>query len=211
MLRIVPPEPPVASATSVEAPEDFEIVLGRRQVASVSFLACVVLVICCGGAYLAGKASAIIAVQAATTSQAAATPPKAAPAPVAAPPVTPVQAEAAAPESNIAGEQTSAASTTAADGGAIVKQAPVPADESSLFGEPVPGALYIQVGAVDRGPAVMLTYGLLSRGLPALIAPGPSNSYRVLVGPFRDTNAYKSAKDAVERMGITSFARTYQQ
>ena len=89
---------------------------------------------------------------------------------------------------------------------------PTPQDEieASLFAEPIPGSRYIQVGAVDRGVAVILTEGLRTRGFNGFIAQGPSAGiYRVLVGPFHNIPDYQAAKDAVDRMGVASFPRLY--
>ena len=203
MLRIVPQEiyipadPPEQSPTAEEsaAPEDFEIVLGRRQIASLLFVVVVLLAVCSGVSYMAGKASTskretpshaetvpaaslppILTAQAAPVSQ---------PAPVSAPPPAAVPAVPASVSEEL---------------------------DAALFADPVPGARYLQVGAVDRGVAVILTEGLRSRGLNGFIAHGPQdNIYRVLVGPFRTNAEYLNAKDAVDRMKVATFTRTYDQ
>ena len=53
MQRILNFDEPIASET-----EDFELVVGRRQAAALTFLALVVVALCSGASYLAGKAIA---------------------------------------------------------------------------------------------------------------------------------------------------------
>src|SRR5580704_1614237 len=53
------PEPQEAAeplAPEVGSEDEFELVVGRRQVAAMTFLALVVVAVCSGGSYLAGKA-----------------------------------------------------------------------------------------------------------------------------------------------------------
>jgi cell division septation protein DedD len=188
-----PPEPVEAVAEDdpapEEAPEEFEIVLGRRQVASVLFVASVVVVVFSAASYLAGRAL---------------TPKPVAPAPVTAaipePTVVPVldatvvkaaDAPAVVPESNIA----------------LPKSGP----EAALFANPAPGAVYLQMGAVEKGVAVIMIEGLRKRGFVAFAAPGPNDvSFRVLIGPLPDADAFRRAKDQVDQIGLNSFVRKYQ-
>jgi cell division septation protein DedD len=84
--------------------------------------------------------------------------------------------------------------------------------EASLFADPIPGARYIQVGSVDRGVAVILAEGLRTRGFNGFIAPGAKNGvYRVLVGPLRTNAEYQRAKEAVDRMGVSTFTRQFDK
>ena len=53
--RILIFDEPLASASETE---DFELVVGRRQAAALTFLALVVVALCSGASYLAGKAIA---------------------------------------------------------------------------------------------------------------------------------------------------------
>lgn len=94
MARILTPEPefsgslaPADSAGHAEPDtNDYELVLGRRQAASVTFLILVLLAVCTGGAYLIGKSMPATVVSAAELPP---SPPAPAPA-EAAPPETPV-------------------------------------------------------------------------------------------------------------------------
>jgi cell division septation protein DedD len=82
--------------------------------------------------------------------------------------------------------------------------------EPPLFAEPKIGSVYIQMGAVDKGVAVIFAEGLRKRGLASFVAPGPSEKiFRVLIGPLPDPAAYTRAKDAVDQIGLTTFARKF--
>ena len=86
-----------------------------------------------------------------------------------------------------------------------------PAAELPLFANPNPQAIYIQVGAVDRGVAMILAEGLRRHALDSFVAPGPSaKSFRVLIGPFADAEAYQKARNVVSEIGLDNFARRYQ-
>ena len=169
MIRLLISEEPVVA--SAETGEEFEIVMGRRQMASASLVVLVLVAVFSGASYVAGRA---------TVPQAAPPPPP----PVAVPapePVIPIY------------EAT------------VVPAAPLRAD-------PAAGATYLQLGALDEGFALVMAEGLRQHGLTAFIAPGPSERiFRVLVGPLADNDAYKQAKGTVDGLGLSAFARKYQQ
>ncbi len=191
ILALDEPEERVEPETASARPEeDFELVVGKRQIAALTFLALVVVALCSGGSYLAGKAGSpreepsqpLIRLEEAPSQpqpilEATIVPPAAAPiipsAPTAPPPVTP---------------------------------------EAPLFGSPVPKAIYIQVGAVEKGVAVVIAEGLRKHDLKSFVASGPNDKiFRVLIGPFADAEAYQSAQRVVNEIGLASFARRYQQ
>lgn len=158
-----PPEP-AATAGKPDAAE-FELVLGKRQVASLSFVALVVLALSSGGAYLIGRFAGPAA-------QSAPEPPPVALAPAAA---------AAAPE-------------------------------PPLYGTPLKGPIYIQMGAVEKGTATLLTHGLRKLGYNAFIAEGTNNKiFRVLVGPFQNAAEYETARRAFQQLGLDNFSRRYEE
>lgn len=160
---------PVVEETSSQ-PEEFEFVLGRRQVASLMFVATVVLMVCVAGAYLVGKS--VVA--------------KSAPPVRAAVPVEPDPPPI------------------------VLNQEAVPVAEPPLFAEPKSGSVYIQMGAVEKGVSVIFAEGLRKRGLPAFVAPGPSEKiFRVLIGPLPDPASYVKAKDVVDKIGLATFARRF--
>jgi cell division septation protein DedD len=166
--------------------EEFELVVGRRQAAALTFLALVVVAVCSGASYLAGKA---LAGQPVTTREEA-------PAPVIQieqPPAVPMIEATIAPPPPVA------------------KPAPIPVAEAPLYASPVPNAIYIQVGAVEKGVAIVLAEGLRKHALDSFVAPGPSDkAARVLIGPFKDAEAYQKARNIVDQIGLASFARRYE-
>ena len=174
-----PPEPrPAETAPApAEEPVEFEIILGRRQIASVLFVATVIVVVFSAISYVAGKSIS----------------PKK--------PATPAPIVAAA-----------AVVANPAPARAPVAEAPAPVAEPPLFAEPKTGALYMQMGAVEKGVAVIFAEGLRKRHLDAFVAPGPNDHiFRVLVGPFADSDAYRRAKDTLDDIGLNTFAKRYQQ
>jgi cell division septation protein DedD len=161
----------IETAESAAEPEEFEFVLGRRQVASLLFVASILLMICVAAAYMAGRAMT----------------PNPSPAVAAA-------VEMREPEPPPI----------------VLNQEPVPVHEAPLFAEPKAGSVYIQMGAVEKGVSVIFAEGLRKRGLPAFVAPGPSEKiYRVLIGPLPDPASYIRAKDTVDQIGLATFARKF--
>ena len=175
-------EPPVRSfSAEIDSEEEFELVVGRRQVAGILFLVLVVVAVCSGGSYLAGKAIA-------------------------------ARVEPAAQEINIEQPPATASPVPLLEATIVAPSAAVKsAAESPLFATPNPQAIYIQVGAVEKGVAVILAEGLRKHALDSFVAPGPSDkAFRVLIGPFPDAEAYQKAQGVVDRLGLASFARRYQ-
>jgi len=177
MQRILNFDEPIASEK-----EDFELVVGRRQAAALTFLAMVVVALCSGASYLAGKAIA---------------PRDEAPVPM----IKLEQPPAPLIEATIVPQAQAAAPMGP----------PIPLADAPLFASPVPQAIYIQVGAVEKGVATVLAEGLRKHALDSFVAPGPSDkAFRVLIGPFPDAEAYQKAQGVVDRLGLASFARRYQ-
>jgi cell division septation protein DedD len=177
-------EPPVRSLpVEVDSEEEFELVVGRRQVAGILFLLLVAVAVCSGGSYLAGKA---------------------------------ISARVEPAEQEIKIEQPAAPSASAPAPmleASIVPPptAPKPAAEAPLFASPNPQAIYIQVGAVEKGVALILAEGLRKHALDSFVAPGPTGkTFRVLIGPFADADGYQKARNIVAEIGLDNFARRYQ-
>lgn len=187
MLSILMREPSPEPVRSEEAPPpetgDYEIVLGKRQVAGVLFLATVALAVFSAIAYIAGEAMSprlTAATEPAPVRTVPAAPAKTAPPPAPAPP-------APAPVA-------------------------VKASQAPLFADPKNGELYLQMGAVEKGMAVIFVEGLRTHGFEAFAAPGPNDKiFRVLIGPLADQETYRRTKDAIDDLGLTVFARKYQQ
>jgi cell division septation protein DedD len=190
---------PVSAEAVNPAAEEYEIVLGRRQVASVLFLATVILAVTCAIAFLTGKSLSPKAAEAASAVTAASEPK---PAPTAQPPVI---------EATI--EKSDAAPITPAKPAPAPKPViPAGADEPPIFADPKPGQTYIQMAAVDKGVAAIFAEGLRRRGFDAIVAPGPSeNMYRVLIGPIPDQAAYTRTKEQLDQIGLLTFGRKYEK
>ena len=74
------------------------------------------------------------------------------------------------------------------------------------------GKVYIQIGAVERGMAMLLAEGLRSHGFDSFVAPGPNAKlFRVLIGPLPDSAAYRQSMLTVNAMDLASFARRYEK
>jgi cell division septation protein DedD len=87
-----------------------------------------------------------------------------------------------------------------------------PAPEPPIFAEPTKGSIYLQIGAVEKGIAVILTEGLRKHGFEAFVAPGPNEKvFRVLIGPLADPEEFAHAKSEVDQIGLSNFTRKYQQ
>jgi cell division septation protein DedD len=176
-----PSDEPVAAPAQPESEFDFEIVLGKRQVAGVLFVATVILVVFSAASYLAAKA----------LSRKAGEPVSAAPVPAEA-----VIPETPSPIAPLTQPQTSALAPT----------------EAPIFAEPKKGGVYLQMGAVEKGIAIIFAEGLRKHGLEAFVAPGPNATiFRVLIGPFADHPAYERAKATIDRIGLTTFGRRYEE
>lgn len=163
-------KPEVAEPPVEEAAQEFEFVLGWRQIASLSFVAIVVLMVCVAIAYLAGKSMSAKVVAAAPSAAVTAREPE--PQPI------------------------------------LLNQEPAP--EPPIFAEPKNGSVYIQIGAVEKGVAVVLAHGLRNLGFEAFVGPGPTPTvFRVLIGPLANPADYVKAKQKVDDLGLATFARKF--
>jgi cell division septation protein DedD len=184
------PAPQAVSATT--ATTDYEIVLGRAQIASWLFVGVIAVAICSSLAYLAGEKI--------TAKKTAAISRLAAPLGPMAPP--PVAASAELPQASIL-------VTPKADLASLVKNQK---SGAPLFAEPEMGKVYIQTAAVERGMALLITEGLRSHGFDCFVAPGPNDKvFRVLIGPLPDPAAFRQAMVTVNALDLANFARKYEK
>jgi hypothetical protein len=173
------PAPPQEATSGVisgvtDEQGEFEIVMGRGQVASTMLLVLVLLVVFSAGAYVVGKSTVPK-----PAAQAAASVP--APPPV---PVVKVEQPVAQPIAQVS---------------------------APLYGDPVQGKVYLQVGAVEKGLAGVWAEGLRTHALDAFVAPGPSDKmWRVVIGPLPNPEAYMRAKEVLDQLGINTFGRRYE-
>jgi cell division septation protein DedD len=152
----------------------------------------VIVAVCSGGSYLAGKA---ISAREEPAEPVIALEPAPAPLPAALP--APMIQATIVPPPKTLGQSAGLLEPKAA--------------EPPLYSSPVPQAIYIQVGAVEKGVATVIAEGLRKHALDSFVAAGPSEKvFRVLIGPFPDAESYQKAQNIVDRIGLTSFARRYQ-
>jgi cell division septation protein DedD len=173
----------------IEPPGGFEMVLGPTQIASLSFVMLVVLVLGCGVAYTVGRSTSRPSESA---SHAAPSGNTQAPAPTPAP----------------------VASTAPSPAAAQSIPAPLSGQDANapLFGNPAKGGLYIQMSAIDRGMAIVFAEGLRKLGFNSLIVPGTNDHiFRVLAGPFPSSPEFAKAKAALTAIGLDTFGRRYDE
>ena len=196
ILNLEPEAPPEVTeqepAPEPSASGDYEIVLGRAQIASWLFVGVIAVAVCSSLAYLAGETiTAKKAPRAAVVT----------PAPIPAP---------ANPPAAVQLPQASIVVPSKVDLTSIAKTAQQPAPP--LFAEPENGKVYLQIGAVERGMARVLAEGLRSHGFDSFVAPGPTDKiFRVLIGPLPDPQAFRQAMMAVDALDLANFARKYQK
>ena len=185
------------SGAGEKSPE-YEIVLGRRQIASLLFVGIVMAVVFSAVSYLAGRTAAPKPVQ---------LPPP--PPPVAAPPAAETQTQTPAPAATPVIEATTSV-LPAEPAFPTPKRDNKP--EPPMFADPLPGAVYLQMGAVDKGMAMVFAAGLRKYGFDGFVAPGPTEKiFRVLIGPLPDPDSFRRAKAAVDAIDLGTFARRYQK
>ena len=185
-------DPAPQTVSAPVAASDYEIVLGRAQIASWLFVGVVAVAICSSLAYLA--AEKIAAKKIAAISRAAVPTASVAPLPVAASTELPQASILVTPKPDLTSP------------GKNQKPA------APLFAEPGIGKIYIQIAAVERGMAILLTEGLRSHGFDSFVAPGPNDKlFRVLIGPLPDPATFRQAMVTVNAMDLANFARKYEK
>lgn len=183
----IPPVPEAEDAAPLEGQETpFEIVLGKGQVAVLLFLVLMVVALFSGLSYFTGrKVSAGAAAQAA---------PRARAVPAPAPPLPAAKApELKAAEKNAA-------------------PAPIiPISNEPVFRDPMPGEVFLQMAAVEKGVAGVFAEGLRRMGFPSIVAPGPSERiFRVLIGPVKGEAQMTQIRKSLDAAGLSTFLRRWE-
>jgi len=234
-----------ASTAADASGNDYELVLGRRQIASCLFAGILLIAIFASASYFAGKMStpscaaasslpagvplpASIPMPASVRADAALIPlakpvpaRDAAPAPTAAPAPAAAAANAAAkpngpflttatnantyvPNTVVPETKNSADQVLAGDGlNPLASTEAAPLFANPLFASPKSGALYLQMGALDRNASAIVVQGLRERGYHSFVAPGPSEKiYRVLIGPLASQEEYKRIKSETATIDV---------
>jgi hypothetical protein len=193
---------------------EFELVLGNRQLISVFLIVVILLAVLFSMGYIVGRnSSAVVADNTRGTTEK---------------PTKPIVVERASDSSTPSNSPSSAASSASGEpastkptaAGPLVTHPekpastppPTPAKESkpqvltpsapaSATGEPPPGQ-YWQVVATSRPDAEIISEALSKKGFHSLVAPGPNNLFRVLVGPFKDATTLAQGRADLEASGF---------
>ncbi len=87
-----------------------------------------------------------------------------------------------------------------------------PASRKPYFAEPQPGQLFFQVAAVQRGVAEVCVEYLRRQRFDSQYTDGPDEqSYRVLVGPLRDSDEIRQLRARLGKLGFRPFLRRIKQ
>jgi hypothetical protein len=190
--------------SAAEAVGEFELVVGRQQIATWLFLGMIVIAATATFSYLAGKAAKPGKPSAPISGEQTPQPKPAHQAETTAV-GTPATPGGTAPPEQTTLPQASIARMPAFGGAPITSNKPI-------FAEPEVGKIYLQIGAVSKGMAVILAEGLRSHGCESFVAPGPSaNVFRVLIGPLKDPAAFTRAKAEIDSIDLGSFVRRYEK
>ena len=190
--------------------QEFELVLGNKQLFSLLFLVFVLLGVFFAMGYAMGRNSA----PADLARQAPAAGADSGASPAGRPAMTEGSAPAAAAPPTIpASEITGRPADTAPPAASAAAALPTPrADEQgpARFIDPKPGEVYLQVSAVARPEAELLVEVLSRKGFRASMAPGPSeNVIRVLVGPTSSDSELAKVRTDLEQSGFKAIVRRY--
>jgi hypothetical protein len=169
------PEPPA----DVESAE-FEIVVGRRQIASISLVVVVLVAVFSGISYLIGKTTVP---KAAAEAPAAVMNPPAPPAPIPEPPPPAVEAKSPDPQTTDA-----------------------PLFDLPTAGQVYIQVGAVEKGLAAIWSEGLRTHGLKAFAAPG---PN-EKIFRVLIGPLPNPAAYQRAKDVLDRIGLAMFGRKYE-
>jgi len=170
---------------------EFELVLGNKELLSLLFIVVVLLGVFFAMGFVVGRNSAPV-------ESARASEPVRTNAPSAMPERRPQQQQ-----------QTSTPAQPSTDTAAPERPKLIDATPLSA-NQPQAGQSFLQVSAVAKAEAEILTELLVKKGFRAIIAPGPSdNLFRVLVGPAKDDADLRKTKSDLEQAGFKSIVRKY--
>ena len=189
--------------------QEFELVLGNKQLLSVFFIVVILLGVFFTMGYVVGRNSApITAAQQQTQTYERQSAPSA----------VPVTERRQAAPATVATEpeQTSApASVQTSTPARPVKAEPAAQKSIELptvvtVTQPQVGRTYLQVLAVAKPEAEVLVDVLTKKGFRAVVAPGPNDRvFRVLVGPAKDLDDASKLKTDLEGAGFKPFVKKY--
>ena len=197
---------------------EFELVLGNRQLISVFLIVVILLAVLFSMGYIVGRnSSAVVADTTRTTTEKPAKPIVVERASDSTTPSNPASSATSIPSQEPANSKPTAAGPPVTHpekpaGTAASAPPPTPAKEAkpqvltpsapaSATGEP-PAGQYWQVVATSRPDAEIISEALGKKGFHAVVAPGPNNLFRVLVGPFKDSATLAQGRSDLEASGF---------
>jgi cell division septation protein DedD len=182
---------------------EFELSLGNKELLSVLFIVVVLLGVFFAMGYVVGRNSAPVDTARKTEPYVRTDAPSAMPE-NRRPPEEQVQQSGAASSTAAPTPVTTIVTDSAAERPKPIEVAPV------SIGQPQVGQTYLQVSAVAKAEAEILTELLVKKGFRALVAAGPSEKlFRVLVGPARNPADIGRLKGDLEQAGFKSIVRKY--
>ena len=176
---------------------EFELVLGNKELLSVLFIVVVLLGVFFAMGYVLGKNSAPVDLSRKSE------------------PYDRTDAQSAMPERRQQQQQSAAQAAAPSQPDtrppSPTLDRPKPIDVSPVStAEPQAGQTFLQVSAVAKAEAEILSELLVKKGFRANVAPGPSDKlFRVLVGPAKDTAELAKMKNDLEEAGFKSIIRKY--
>jgi cell division septation protein DedD len=182
---------------------EFELVVGNRQLLSGFFIVVLLFAVAFAMGYVVGQNSPRSVRTASDTPSTSVPAPNASdrsPLSPAAPP-TPTTAAPTGPQAPPdSGPQpsTQPAQGSQPAGDSLPSSGPAVA----AGGAELPAGSFWQVMAVQPADADAVRQTLKDKGFPVVLAPGPNNLTRVLVGPYADTSTFGRAKTDLENAGI---------
>jgi cell division septation protein DedD len=190
---------------------EFELILGNRQLLSVFFIVVILLGVFFTLGYIVGRNSSPIAAEAHKPSGADSASRNPSGGGSASTPQESTPAAADAPKTP---EATERPSPTPEEKAEPSKASEKPRPASPISDQPSPGETYLQVAAVQKTEAQLFVDVLAKKGFHALYAavPDKPTTFRVLVGPLKDSAAIAQARTDLQKAGFKGFdsiKRTY--
>lgn len=175
---------------------EYELQLGNRQLLSIFVIIVVLFGVFFAMGYITGKSSAGGTVAAKSTDSA--------------PPDKPVVVSpdpAVTPKASAASGEVTPVSNPTPDNPPPVEKpvTPKPAQPeqtATTIAEPEAGQTFLQITAVAKLDAQMVTDTLKQRGFHARIAPGPNGLFRVLVGPAKSAAELARLRTSLDEAGF---------
>jgi cell division protein FtsN len=194
---------------------EYELVLGNKELLSVLFIVVVLLGVFFAMGYVVGRNSGPVDTGRRSEPYVRTDAPSAMPEnnrrPQTSASSSDQGSQSTAPATSTAASGTQPPSTTAAQTGVPTPDRSKPIDTTPVSTtQPRPGETFLQVSAVAKPEAEILTELLVKKGFRAIIAAGPSDKiYRVLVGPAKDAADLGKLRDGLDEAGFKSIIRKY--